>query len=391
MTINLRLLVTLNIQLVIVLCLLELGLRVLAPYNHNLRVLLYNPHLLGPYEQLNTLEELLNTRPKGFKPFAKREGFVLNSRSFRTKEYTDQKPPGYYRIVAIGDSFTAASGGVPYSQHWGVLLENQLKQVISDKFEVIKLGVGGVGPRFELRLWQLEGSKLAPDLVILAFCIGNDFTDEQDAVIPRSLVDTMVETSYVWRLVHNLYRLTGVVHPTEIMVKEETKTNEKQQGGYELKNYVYHPNEPTFSRPAFLQVVASRMAITHQANRAMFATLLENLKPVLLLFRDAVVKTNAKLMVMLIPDEYQVYPALLREVANQLGQRPEEYDVDLPQSQLVQLLKKNKIAYLDLLPVFRERAKMDVLYKLQDTHWNIEGNQLAAKELAKFFDELFRE
>jgi lysophospholipase L1-like esterase len=389
MTINSRLLVTLSIQLLIILCLLELGLRVLAPYNHNLRVLLYNPHLLGPYGQLNTLEELLNTRPKGFKPFAKREGFVLNSRSFRTQEYTDQKPSGYYRIVAIGDSFTAASGGVPYSQHWGVLLENNLKQTISDKLEVIKLGVGGVGPRFELRLWQLEGSKLEPDLVILAFCIGNDFTDEQDAVMPRSLADAMVETSYVLRLVRNLYRLTGVAHPAEIMLKEETETDGKQQGGYELKNYVYHPNEPTFSQPAFLQVVESRMAITHQANRAMFVTLFENLKPVLLFFRDAVVKANAKLVVMLIPDEYQVYPTLLLEVAKQSGQRPEDYEVSLPQSQLIQLFEENKIAYLDLLPVFRERAKTEVLYKLQDTHWNSEGNQLAAEELAKYLAKRF--
>lgn len=389
MTINSRLLVTLSIQLVIVLCLLELGLRVLAPYNHNLRVLLYNPHLLGPYGQLNTLEELLNTRPKGFKPFAKREGFVLNSRSFRTQEYTDQKPSGYYRIVAIGDSFTAASGGVPYSQHWGVLLENYLKSAILGKLEVIKLGVGGVGPRFELRLWQLEGSKLEPDLVILAFCIGNDFTDEQDAVMPRSLADAMVETSYVLRLVRNLYRLTGVAHPAEIMLKEETETDGKQQGGYELKNYVYHPNEPTFSQPAFLQVVESRMAITHQANRAMFVTLFENLKPVLLFFRDAVVKANAKLVVMLIPDEYQVYPTLLLEVAKQSGQRPEDYEVSLPQSQLIQLFEENKIAYLDLLPVFRERAKTEVLYKLQDTHWNSEGNQLAAEELAKYLAKRF--
>jgi len=102
--------IILSIQFIIIICLLEIGLRILEPYNHNLRVLLFNPSFLGEYEQINTLEALLNTRPRGFKPFAKRAGFVLNSRSFRTKEYSGGKPQGYYRILAIEDSFTAGWG-----------------------------------------------------------------------------------------------------------------------------------------------------------------------------------------------------------------------------------------------------------------------------------------
>jgi hypothetical protein len=187
--------IILSIQFIITVCLLEIGLRMLEPYNHNLRVLLYNPSSLGEYEQINTLEALLNTRLRGFKPYAKRVGFVLNSRSFRTKEYSARKPQGYYRILAIGDSFTAGSGGVPHSQHWAVLLEKYLKSTVSDKIDVIKLGVGAVGPRFELRLWQLEGKRLEADLVVLAFCIGNDFTDEQGNDMPNSLFHSFTESS----------------------------------------------------------------------------------------------------------------------------------------------------------------------------------------------------
>ncbi len=375
---------TLSIQFLITLILLEMGLRVLAPFNHNIRVLLYHPGILGPYENIQTLEDLLNTRPRGFKPFAKRDGFVLNSRSFRTQEYSFQKASGHHRIVAIGDSFTAASGGVPHSKHWAVLLERQWQTRLAHPLEVIKLGVGGVGPRFELRLWQLEGAKLRADVVILAFCIGNDFTDEQAELLPYSLTDILAEQSDVFRLFRNLYRLTGVVHSADILVKEERLASDTSKGGYELTDYIYNPQQPTFSRPAFLQTVASRMAITHVVNRPLFSRLFANVTPVLQWLQDSVKQSGAKLVVLLIPDEYQVYPSLLQEATYQAGQWPEEYDIGLPQRQLIEFFKAQQIAYLDLLPQFQEAAKTQVLYRLQDTHWNVEGNQLATEELGKY-------
>src|SRR5262245_18833981 len=106
---------TLAVQLLIVLALLELGLRVLDRTHAGIRPLLYSPFVLGRYEQIGSLKELLETKRSGFAPGAQRGDFVLNSRSFRTREYTEEKPPGATRIVLIGDSFTASSGGVPYA------------------------------------------------------------------------------------------------------------------------------------------------------------------------------------------------------------------------------------------------------------------------------------
>ena len=377
--------IILSIQFVTIVCLLEIGLRMLEPYNNNLRVLLYNPSSLGEYEQINSLEELLNN---SFIPYAKRQGFVLNSRSFRTKEYSGGKPQGYYRVLAIGDSFTAGSGVVPHSKHWAVLLEKYLKATVSDKIDVIKLGVGAVGPRFELRLWQLEGQKLEADLVVLAFCIGNDFTDEQGNDTPDSLFHSVTESSSVIRLAYNLYRLQGVSRPTEIMLREQTDSN--QRGGYEINNYVYNPNQPTFVRPTFLNVVGSRMAITHKANYARFAAKFANLKPVLSLFRDSVINSNTKFVVMMIPDEYQVYPSLLQEAAHHLKRKADDYNISLPQTQLGQFFQENDIEYLDLLPSFIQQGKSETLYRLQDTHWNIKGNQLAATILTEYLANIMK-
>jgi hypothetical protein len=37
---------------------------------------------------------------------------------------------------------------------------------------------------------------------------------------------------------------------------------------------------------------------------------------------------------------------------------------------------------VDLLPAFRSAARTTRLYKPRDTHWNIAGNRLAAREIA---------
>jgi len=263
-----------------------------------------------------------------------------------------------------------------------VLLEKYLKSTVSDKIDVIKLGVGAVGPRFELRLWQLEGKKLEADLVVLAFCIGNDFTDEQGNNTPNSIFHSVTESSYVVRLAYNVYRLRGVSRPAEIMISDQTDSN--QQGGYETKDYIYDSNQPTFVRPVFLNVVGSRMAITHKANHAQFVTKFANLKPVLSLFRDSVINSNTKFVVMMIPDEYQVYPSLLEEAAHHLKYKANDYNIGLPQIQLGQFFQENNIEYLDLLPSFIQQGKSKTLYRLQNTHWNIEGNQLAATILTEY-------
>lgn len=44
------------------------------------------------------------------------------------------------------------------------------------------------------------------------------------------------------------------------------------------------------------------------------------------------------------------------------------------------------MAYLDLLPSFREHSATERLHWLRDTHWNLEGNALAANMLARYLE-----
>ena len=110
----------------------------------------------------------------------------------------------------MGDSFTFDSYGVPIDQMWHQVFERQLSRRSGRRVQVLSLSAPAVGPRFELRLWELEGRRLDADLVVLAFFVGNDFTDEAGVPLERGLDAGLARHSLAFRLLRNLVRLRTV-------------------------------------------------------------------------------------------------------------------------------------------------------------------------------------
>jgi hypothetical protein len=94
-------------------------------------------------------------------------------------------------------------------------------------------------------------------------------------------------------------------------------------------------------------------------------------------------ESGARLVVMLIPDEFQVDAGVRARVMAALGTHEEDHDVDLPQRELAAALTRQGIDVLDLLPTFREEGRRRRLYRPCDSHWNVAGNALAAERLAE--------
>ena len=93
----------------------------------------------------------------------------INSFGMRQKEVTLEKRPGVFRIAFVGDSFVWGIG-VPEEQRFTELVE-RLPGV-----EALNFGVSGYGPLQEyLALDKVKA--FAPDLVVLVFCLNNDFDD----------------------------------------------------------------------------------------------------------------------------------------------------------------------------------------------------------------------
>ncbi len=96
-----------------------------------------------------------------------------SSLGLREREIPRQKPPGQFRIVALGDSFTEGMGA-PITRTWPRTLE----RLLGRNFLVVNAGICGDDPFYAFVLLRDRLAALSPDLVILA----QNATDVTDAV-----------------------------------------------------------------------------------------------------------------------------------------------------------------------------------------------------------------
>jgi hypothetical protein len=238
--------------------------------------------------------------------------------------------------------------------------------------------VPGTGPPFYLRLWEVEGARLGASVVVVGLFVGNDFFDEQGRPEGwRGRVDQAAAVSFAVRLARNLLRLEGpVARPPGASGARHPS------GGFDLSGYVYDDTRATFSHEAFAEVERDRMTLCLRSAGGRFATRLERVVRVLRELDAQVRRSGARLVVMMIPDEYQVHADMARLAARAEGQALDAYDLDLPQRELGLALRNEGVDALDLLPAFRERGTAERLYVPRDTHWNRAGHRLAAEQLA---------
>lgn len=94
----------------------------------------------------------------------------------------------------------------------------------------------------------------------------------------------------------------------------------------------------------------------------------------IILMNNKLLRDGIRLLVVPVPDKNEVYPELAelgnpRIISNQ-------------RTRFIQQLSKSGVAVVDLLPVFKSAEKSKYLYFKQDSHWNMNGLALAAKEIS---------
>ena len=375
------------VQFVVVLVLAEVAVRLVAPHHRGLRMLLGASAGATDFTDAETLPEIMNMTMLGFNPGSVEYGYVLNSRSFRTREYDPIPARGVFRVVALGDSFTFASGALPHEDQWTTLVEEALNGLSDRPVEVLRLGVPDTGPAFQLRLWQVEASRLEPDVVVMAFFIGNDFIDHQgDCGVfgggDLGLSGRLASVSALYRTARNLRRVWAAGGEPA----GDRSSGETPAPGQPIPEYrrAFDPRRSTFGRERFVSIESQRMALCLRSEEAAFQQLADRTAGVVMDLADEVRQAGARFVVMLIPDQYQIDRTLVEEILSAKGTRREFFDFARPQRVLSGILESAGIEVLDLLPIFRRASAGDALYRPQDTHWNRRGNEIAAESLADF-------
>jgi hypothetical protein len=356
---------------------MEATLRVFGDRSPFLRALLHDPTDHLAYERSHDLRSLLELAPFHAQPFQVWAGFKLNSLGFRTPEYTRAKPPGTYRLLALGDSFAFDSGFVPLDRMWHALVGARLAERTGRPVEVLNLGVLGVGPRFSLRLFELEGRHLAPDLVLFGLFVGNDLTDEQPGARPAWHPSRW---SVTWRLARRAatrVRAAGGIHLTR-------PAPPAGPGGFPTPGYVYDPEAVFSSEEAFIAIERDASRIFERALRPEVEQWIADVAGTTAALDRAVRTAGARLVVIIIPDQVQIDPGLRHAVVEVSGLPETEFDFDGIHAALVRRIAQVGVATVDLLAAFQRAPTTPHLYRRWDTHWSAAGNALAAEEIATF-------
>jgi len=192
------------------LALLEIGLRIFA---HEYSAFTQPDDIIGyslvpgAYYEVSALEDCPGWTSAG----------RINSHGLRDREYPYAKPPGVFRILALGDSYTEFLP-IELDRVWPKLLEDRLNSREDNLlYEVINAGRSGMGTATEYLYYLNEGRKYNPDLVLVLF-IPNDFTDNSrelggNRYSPYFFLKEgklVLDTSFTDRLT---YKLKKVINP----------------------------------------------------------------------------------------------------------------------------------------------------------------------------------
>ena len=111
------------------------------------------------------------TARMGVSTVAEGKRVTINARGYRGHELSLPRPTDRTRVVVLGDSI-AFGLGVADRETFADLLEER-----DNGIEAGNLAVQGYGPDQALLVLLGEGLRAQPDVVVLAFCLDNDFAD----------------------------------------------------------------------------------------------------------------------------------------------------------------------------------------------------------------------
>ncbi len=141
-----------------------------------------------PHPQWYKLDPLVGWRPRpglaGWYSGEVDNYIAINREGYRDGDHPLAKPPGTYRIVLLGNSMSEGVEVAFEDLYWKELEAGLARcpAFAGQRIEVVSFAVNGYGTAQEFLTLRERGLKYRPDLVLLAFFTGNDFTDNLKAL-----------------------------------------------------------------------------------------------------------------------------------------------------------------------------------------------------------------
>ncbi|MEW6366450.1 MAG: SGNH/GDSL hydrolase family protein [Acidobacteriota bacterium] len=282
------------------------------------------------------------------------------------------KPPNTFRILGLSDSFGRAGG----DKNYHFLLE-ELLQADSRKVEVLNFSVGAYDLPEEVELFERFGPRYGPDVVLHGIFIGNDFwgNPREEPAAWRGIDMEYTKGPAGWLPHHFLLRQW--LANTAVALRDARQRTAQQSSEVPAG---------TFAHSEFLRIERRRLTIC-QANISPEDPVWTNASSLLDRLAEKARRIGARYIIVIHPDQFQVEPALLQELARAYQLNLRAYDLEQPQQFLLSYAAARQIPIIDLLPAFHQAGSGGGLYLTDDTHYSERGNQLAAEAISRFLTQ----
>jgi lysophospholipase L1-like esterase len=299
-----------------------------------------------------------------------------NSLGLRNPEIPKQKPEGEKRVLFVGDSFTMG-WGVKEQESFARKTETLLHEQGLTNITTINAGFSAAGPSGYYLYLKYFGLDLDPDIVVIGFFIGNDITARKD-------IEWIKTDEYglpdIVRSKSTYIDNTGTLRFTDTPLRYKIPVLNNSHAFLMLVNAISPQQISTDpSKEMIRQLTCLFKSDCHDLDTAK--------KEVQFLFKginSLLTSKGKKLVVLIIPDDYQVNAYPTYKYVQGLPLLPSERRSI--NNEYIRFFESEKITYIDVLPSMMEQAK-EPLYIPEDGHWNAAGHAFTAEilstELAK--------
>lgn len=278
------------------------------------------------------------------KPLYNRNGVQHNSKGFRGKKEYDSQP-NENRIFALGDSYTYGLG-VSDVYTFSSLLNDE------PDVEVINAGVNGYGIDQAYLMWEKEGKKLNPKIVVLGYFIDDFYRNAY-------LVRGKPKPHFVYDKVSKDFVLKGVPVPDSQVLYDE--------GELEVDSWLR-----VFRVFPWVKRGLHRMlGPSKELDSYSYELLLQKAKLneyILKKFNDSVTKSGARLLVVFIGTHKKCYKPSL--------------EAQWVENSVIETCQENNIEYINLAEIMRQDGYYFSFYA-QHCHFTESGHRFTAKKIAE--------
>jgi hypothetical protein len=289
-------------------------------------------------------------------------GLCGNNFGYPGRDFQQKKRPGIRRVAVLGDSF-AVGPAVPFADNFLTLLEDQLPDV-----EVYNFGISSTGPREYQTVLHEDVWQFQPDVVAVCIFVGNDITESLATPHGMSLRKTAL-----YQFISRASRLA----------RERAR-----QPVLSIASVADQFPRPPLAEGTFREIEARRLMVCQTPPSAVLEKKWQRAMSHLGQIITDCNNRDVPVGFVLIPDEFQVHPAVLTVALWDANLDRDDVDLDLPQRRLRAFCADREVPCLDLKPFFEE---VPDTYALRDTHWNVRGNRLAVEKMGPWVNRMLHQ